>query len=322
MKIDTKYSVITFLRGMVMGIAEVIPGVSGSTMALIMGIYDTFIGFLAQISDFVKEIIKLVLMKSTFSDIKKKFFDINFKFGVFLAIGMVFAFGLFAHVISYFIEVYPVYIFAFFFGLVLASLPIPYKEMKNRGIKELVIFLLTFGVIFYLLGASPPTTVTDPSFLLMFVGGFFAISSMLLPGISGSFILLLMGLYGYVIEVVKNATQLKASTEDLLKIMTLGLGIIVGFLVVSKILKFLLKNYNSYLMAFLIGLMMASLRVLWPLNYADEMIVTQNTDVIAIVVGLVGFLIVFLLQRTSVKKEIKKAEKEVEAIEKDIKEKI
>ncbi len=304
---NAKRLIFTFLRGMVMGIAEVIPGVSGSTMALIMGIYDKFIGFLAQISDFVRELVKLILMKTSFSDVKKKFFEIDLRFGVLLGFGMFFAFGLFSHVISYFIEVYPVYIFAFFFGLVLASLPIPAREMKERGVKELAIFLLTFSIIFYLLGVSPPTAVTDPSFLIMFLGGFFAISSMLLPGISGSFILLLMGLYGYVIEVVKDATKLQASTEDLLKVMTLGFGIIMGFLIVSKILKYLLKNYHSYLMAFLIGLMMASLRVLWPLNYADEMIITHNTDIIAFVVGAIGFAIVLLLQKTSIKKDTKES---------------
>ena len=292
-------NIYTFLRGMVMGIAEVIPGVSGSTMALIMGIYDDFIVFLAQISDLVREGFKFLIKKSTFKDLKKEFSKLNLSFGIFLGFGMVVALGIFSHVVSYLMDAYPVYLFAFFFGLVIASMPIPYREMKKKNIEELVLFIISFVLFFLMLGMNPVEVATNPSYLLLFFGGMFAISGMLLPGISGSFILLLLGLYGYIINVVTDLTTLNVSVSDLTNLSVLGFGLVIGFLIVSKILKVLLKDYHSYLMSFLIALMGASLRVLWPLSYTTGVLTTFQILLI-VVFALLGFLVVFSLQRFSV----------------------
>jgi len=293
-------NIYTFLRGMVMGIAEVIPGVSGSTMALIMGIYDDFIGFLAEISDFIRSIISFILRKKSFKELKKEFFDIDLKFGALLGIGMVVALGIFSHVVSFLMDAYPMYLFAFFFGLVVASMPIPYKEMKKRNIEELILFLLSFVSFFIILGINPVEVATNPSPIILFFGGMFAISGMLLPGISESFILLLLGLYGYIINIVSQLTTFSVSANDLINLMILALGLTVGFLIVSKILKVLLKSHHSYLMAFLMALMGASLRVLWPLNHVGDLTVTTSTLIIASLFCLLGFAIVILLQKFTV----------------------
>ncbi len=292
-------NIYTFLRGMVMGIAEVIPGVSGSTMALIMGIYDDFIGFLSQVSDLVKETLKFIGRKSSFSDIKREWNKMDLGFGIVLGIGMIVALGIFSHLITYFMDSYPIYLFAFFFGLVVASMPIPYKEMKKRNTEEIILFAITFALFFAILGMKPVAIATNPSYLLLFFGGVFAISGMLLPGISGSFILLLLGLYGYIINIVSGLTTFTVTSTELINITVLGLGLIVGFLIVSKLLKILLRDYHSYLMAFLMALMGASLRVLWPFNYADKLLTTNET-ILTIVFGVLGLSIVLLLQKFSV----------------------
>src|SRR5690606_12904632 len=146
-----KFSLVTLFQGFVMGIAEIIPGVSGSTMALIMGIYDDFIFLLDQISQFIKYILKFILRRVSVVEVKKSFLAINFKFGIVLGLGMVLTLAVLSNVITFLLEGYTQYVFAFFFGLVLVSIKIPWKQMSKKGLREFPILFITFVLAFIIL---------------------------------------------------------------------------------------------------------------------------------------------------------------------------
>ena len=247
-----------------MGIAEIIPGVSASTLALIMGIYHNFISLLHQVSTFFKEIVALFIGKSSVKKVKRAFWDINYKFGVFLLAGMLIGLGGFSHIMSFLLENYPQYTFAFFFGLILTSVSIPWMQMERRGFKEVLIVLFTLVIFFFVLGLHPVGEAGRPGLVQLFFGGFIAVCAMVLPGISGSFVLLLLGLYHHVVSLVKDVTNLTAVTQDFLDLAVVFLGIVLGFSLFVRFLNFALHKYHAQLMAFLVGLMLASLRVLWP----------------------------------------------------------
>lgn len=297
----------TFARGIVMGIAEIIPGVSGSTLALLMGIYDDFINFLSGISDFLKEVIKFILFKSSVKDVKSYFFKIKFQFGIPLVFGMAFSLALFSNVITHLLEEYTAYVFAFLFGLVLASIAIPWKEMKSKTIKEFSVMGVTFVIFFIILGLKPIESASNNP-LFLFVSGALAICAMVLPGISGSFILLMLGVYSYVVGLVKDLTRLSISAEGLLNLTLVALGIVVGFSIFVKILKKGLEKYPSIIMAFLIGIMIASLRVLWPFIDVEKSTpsstikllpweVPANQILASLVIIVAAMLIVLLLNK-------------------------
>lgn len=253
-----------------MGIAEVIPGVSGSTIALILGIYDDFINLLHSVSDIVKTVILFIIRKKSFKDVISSIKAVDIKFGIFLGIGMVISIAGFSHIFTFLLDKYPMYVYAFFFGLVISSVLFPFERMKSKGLKELVIFIVSFLVFFIILGIKPVSLTQDPPLLYVFFGGAIAICAMVLPGISGSFILLLLGLYNYIIETVKHLTKFDIEFSQIIMLVTLTLGIGTGFIIFVRILKVALSKFPSELMAFLIALMFASLRVIWPFIDTDS----------------------------------------------------
>lgn len=254
----------TFIKGIFMGIAEIIPGVSSSTIALILNIYTKFIDFLHQLQIFASAVIKFLIRQKDIKTLKKDFLKINFKFGIPLGIGMISAVLAFSHIISYTFDEYPTYTFAFFFGLILASIYFPLIQIKRPSFKVFLISLITLVVFLLILGIKPNDIDNQPSYTYLFFGGSIAICGMVLPGISGSFILLLLGLYDYILEIIKNITSFNVTFDEIRNLIIFSLGIITGFTLFIRLLKYLLKNYNSETMAFLVGLMLASLRVLWP----------------------------------------------------------
>src|SRR5690606_25844130 len=134
----------TILQGFVMGVAEIIPGVSGSTLALAMGIYDEFINLLFSVSEFIKSLFKFITRKISFADLKQSFFNIQFVFGFYLVFGMAIAIALLAGVLSGLLESNRYEVYAFFFGLVLTSIYLPYKEVGGFRLKEILVTVVTF----------------------------------------------------------------------------------------------------------------------------------------------------------------------------------
>lgn len=254
----------TTLQGLIMGIVETIPGVSGSTLALIMGIYDNFIDFLNDLSNIVKTSLYLFIKKSTLKEVFVQIKLANWKFGSFLLLGMVIGVAIFANIMSLLLHHYPNYTLAFFFSLIVSSLIVPWREVKNKT-PQTYLLLIVSAVAFYMfVGLHPVTIHGTPPYWLAFVSGLFAICAMLLPGISGSFILLLMGMYDYVITAVSDFTKLSVNSAQFTTLVLVGIGALIGFITFGRLLKIALKEYRDDLMTVLVGLMIGSLRVLWP----------------------------------------------------------
>ncbi len=279
---------IIFFKGFLMGIAEIIPGVSGSTLALILGIYSQFIDLLYQISNLVKEFCLFVFFKSSLKKLKKTFVKIDIKFAIILFFGMVSAIALFSNIVNYLLEGYQEYVLAFFFGLVLASITIPWGEIKEKGKKEYFIVFLTSIIFFLILSLKPQVFSEAPNLLYFFIGGSLGICAMVLPGVSGSFIFLMLGLYEYIVSFLSNVTKLQFVNSEVYSLFSLALGIFFGFVFFVRFLKYALKNHSNIIFSFLTGIMIASLRVLWVF---DELLISL------FLVSLIGFLVVFFLKK-------------------------
>lgn len=285
----------TFVSGILMGVVELIPGVSGSTIALILGIYDKFIGFIHELSEFAKDTLKLLKKGKGPKTIYKRFKEIDSDFGFILVLGMFTGIGALSHVMSFALEHFPSYTFAFFFSLVLASIRVPFKQVNRNDTLSWVVLGLSAAMFFIVLGLTPASANFSPNPIYLFIGGFFAISAMLLPGISGSFVLLLFGLYDYVISLIKDLTSLNVSTSLFTSLMIVGAGIVMGFLLFVRVIKYALSNFPSQLMAFLTGLMIASLRVLWPFVRGTRKNLTQVSPADVPVNELIVILVIIAI---------------------------
>ncbi len=254
----------TYLQGIAIGIAEIIPGVSGSTVALLLGIYDDFIDLLFQATQLVKVILFTLIGKNSIEDIKKAFFAIRWQFGITLGLGMITSIISLSSFILFILTTYPHLLFAFLIGLTPPTIYIVYKQIDKLTLKNIAIaFITTVLVLGIFLVGDREANVTNPHPLYLFFGGIAGISAMVLPGISGSFILLILGLYSFVIGLVASAKNgLSMSEITSLIIFISGLG--AGLLTTVRLIKWAFEHVRNELMSFLLGLMIASAYVLWP----------------------------------------------------------
>lgn len=280
-----------------MGVAEIIPGVSGSTLALAMGIYDEFINLLFSVSEFVKSFFKFLTRKLNFQDLKKSFFDIHLKFGLFLGIGMVTAIALLAGILSGLLETNRYEVYAFFFGLVLTSIYLPYKEIGGYRLREVIVTVVTFVVFFVVFNISSISFDTLPNPLYFLLAGMLAISAMVLPGVSGSFVMVLLGVYDFILSFIKKILNLSITGNELVALLFFTAGVALGFIFFVRLLKYTLKHYSSTVFAFLVGIMFASLKVLWPFD-------SNNSSALALALlialgGSVTFLIMWVSNQSN-----------------------
>lgn len=234
-------------KGMAMGAADVVPGVSGGTIAFITGIYDRLLNALKSVNPSLFK----VLGNEGISGVWQR---IDGTFLVCLFGGVLTSILLFAHAITWLLATYPEMLWAFFFGLILVSGLHMIRQVHRWSVATILTLLA--GVVFaYGVGVLTPSSL-EPEPLTLFFAGAVAICAMILPGISGSFILLMMGLYGPVIDAVKNL--------DFSVLMVFGLGCIGGLLSFSHVLSWLLKKHRDLAIALLTGLMLGALGKVWP----------------------------------------------------------
>lgn len=243
-----KNYLIVFLKGIGMGAADAVPGVSGGTIAFISGIYEELISSIGQI-DF--SLIK-VWKKQGFAAMWKK---MNANFLIALLLGIGFSIFTLMHLANYMLENHPIIIWSFFFGLVLASIWYVSKEIKNWHLGSVLILILGAAVAYYLTTLSASGSAEHSNFFL-FLSGAIAVIAMILPGISGAYILVLLGAYQ---EITQAVTDL-----DFKKIFFVAVGIVVGLLSFSKILKWLFAKYETLTLAALTGFIIGSLNKIWP----------------------------------------------------------
>jgi putative membrane protein len=236
-----------FLRGMLMGAADIVPGVSGGTMAFITGIYDTLIDSIRAIdAAFVRMLVKM--------DIRGAWEHVNGGFLLALLLGIATSIFSLARLISWILAHYPVPLWAFFFGLILASALVLLRQVGRWNAGRVLSLLVGVGVALAI-GLSPVVGF-DGGMAGVFLAGFLAICAMILPGISGSFILVLLGMYGTVLAAVKSL--------DLFFLAVFAAGAAGGLLCFSRLLYWLLHRYHQGTMALLTGFLFGSLVVVWP----------------------------------------------------------
>ncbi|GHD07467.1 DUF368 domain-containing protein [Halioglobus japonicus] len=236
-----------YLRGILMGAADIVPGVSGGTMAFITGIYDDLLGAIRAVDlEFARKVLKL--------DIRGAWEHINGGFLLALLLGIVTAVATLAQLLSWVLEYHPVPLWAFFFGLILASSLVLLKQVPAWNTGRLV--CLAAGIAVAVTIALAPMVNLDFGLPGVFLAGFLAICAMILPGISGSFILVLIGMYGPTLLAVKSL--------DLAYLAVLATGAVFGLMVFSRLLHWLLQRFHEATMALLTGFLFGSLLVVWP----------------------------------------------------------
>ena len=243
---STSYLILA-IKGFLMGAANVVPGVSGGTMALILGIYEELI---QAIRSFNLRFLRLFVMLR----IKEAISSLAWPFLLPVAVGVLAATLSLAQLLSWLLFTYPIMVWSFFFGLVLSSVFSVGRFVKTWRISTFIAIGLGGVGAYFLFGMIPVATPEASWFL--FLCGFLAICAMILPGISGAYILVLLGKYHFTLEAVNN--------RDIGTLFILTLGAAVGLLSFVRVLSWLLKRYHDLTMAVLIGLMLGSLRRIWP----------------------------------------------------------
>lgn len=266
---DIKKYLLTSVKGACMGAADVIPGVSGGTIAFIMGIYDEFVGSIASID---AESVKMVF-KGRFRDFWK---HINGNFLLSLVIGIGVSVVAIAGMMQMLLRDYPIQTWAFFFGLIVASSIFIIKGISGWKLREGGLLALGIALGAVICTLSPTNTPDDLWFI--FLSGALAICAMILPGISGSFILLILGKYEYIMERI---TELTSGTDVGSNLLILGVfmfGAVVGILGFSKLLRWVLSKWNKETLIILAGFIIGSLVKVWPWSNTEAIIRSQFPD--------------------------------------------
>jgi putative membrane protein len=242
-----KNQILTYLRGIAMGGADVVPGVSGGTVAFITGIYTEL---LDSIKAFDLDAIKL-LFRFQLKDFWKK---INGSFLLPLFLGILTSLLTLSRIIKHLLATEPISLWSFFFGLIIVSSILVLREIKKWKASILIPLLIGIGIAYWITVTSPAETTE--AFWFIFLSGCIAICAMILPGISGAFILLILGKYEFIINAV--------TERDFLVIGVFALGCLVGILSFARIVSWLLKHYHDIAVTLLSGFMIGSLNKVWP----------------------------------------------------------
>ena len=284
-----------------MGIVEIIPGVSGGTMALVLGIYGKMIkGINATFGWAGHWLRRLFLGKNAGVNHD---FSPPFAFLTLVVTGMVASLLAGSHLITKLLSTAPGPTYAFFFGLVLASVATPWRLMERHGPAEVTVILLASAVSFLANGLRT-AEVLAPTLPFLLVSGVVAVAVLMLPGVSGSFVLLALGSYGYLIERVRGLTAGEIS-ESVLPLAVFGIGVILGLATATRFISWLLTRHRSLTLAALSGLMLGSLRALMPF-YQDGQtvplreVLTQEVEITPIAIAAVaGVGVVVVLSRVA-----------------------
>jgi len=257
-----KEKLMIVVKGFIMGIANIIPGVSGGTLALILGIYERFIG---AISNFFKD------------------FKSNLKFLALVFIGMGLALVTLSNAIDYSYNNFPIPTTMFFMGLVIGGIPMLYGKVKGKKEKKEVsswiIFALTFGLVIFMalsdkiFGAATAVDFSNMNawgYILLFGVGAIAAATMIIPGVSGSLVLMLLGYYYPIINLITELTKFNNLFSNLIIAVVFGLGILVGIVLISKLIEFLLAKYEKKTYFGVLGFIIASVIAI-PISVNNEL---------------------------------------------------
>jgi putative membrane protein len=268
------------IKGFLMGTADIIPGVSGGTIALITGIYSRLLAAIASINlSFLRSLLSLRFRQALHT--AHLDFLLPLAAGVFIAILST------SRILSFLLQEHRIAILAFFLGLISASVPLVGKWVCPWRIKEVFGFCLGALGTYFLVGGMP--AVTPNVWWFVFLSGMLAICAMILPGISGAFILLLLGKYEYILSLLHNPFVF----SNLVAILIFCLGCVCGLLIFSRILGYLLDYYSNLTLSILTGVLAGSLRKIWPWKevlkskaVGDKVIVLQEKNILPEIIDI------------------------------------
>lgn len=273
-----KDKIIFGIKGFFIGIANIIPGVSGGTLAITLGIYEELI---SAISHFFSKLID------------------NIKFLTPVVIGALLSIILGSKVISYSLENYPLPTIMFFTGLILGGLPMLYKKVKNDiKIPYIAIFILTFAFVISLTllktgGEVTLSNLVVLDYIKLFLVGMIAAATMIIPGISGSFMLMVMGYYEPIINTINSLTTFDNIVRDMLILIPFGIGVLIGIVLIAKIIEFLFKKFEVPTYFGIIGFVLASL--IGVFTGTEGLTFTIIPFIIGVILFLVGFVVAYKL---------------------------
>jgi len=268
-----KKNIILVIKGMIIGLANVIPGVSGGTLMITLGIYE-------QVIDTISHLL------SNFKN--------NLKFIIPLGIGVVLSLLLFSKIIGISLEKYPFATTLFFLGLIIGGIPLIIKNLnKNKDSKKISNYIIAFIsfafiIIFAMFKTGNDVNLSNLSFLnltTLFIVGIIASATMVIPGISGSFVLMLLGYYKPIIDTVRNITNFNLLTHNIIVLGTFGIGILIGIILVSKLIELLLKKFETKTYYAVFGFVLAScIAIIKPLF-------SLKISILEIIIGIILFII-------------------------------
>ena len=283
-----------YFKGMAMGIADAFPGISGGTMALILGVYKELVNSIS--------IINFSLFKTLKKEGLKEFWKkLNGTFLVILFSGIISSLVVFMNLASFLIDNFPILIWSFFLGLVSASIYIILKPTdlfdfnnKNKHILKNWFLLISSFYVSYLLTSLPEINNLNENILFIFFAGFIASCAMILPGISGSYILVILGLYKTMSKALINI--------ELDKIIIFGFGVILGLTSFSKVVKWGFDKFPNKILIMMTGLIIGSIHKLWPWKLNEINVLPKNYSeynylLESIVLFIIGFFLIFLLEK-------------------------
>lgn len=292
------------LKGMAMGAADVVPGVSGGTIAFISGIYEELITSINTINLSLFPILRKEGFKAFWSKINGNFLVALFS-GIFISVLSL------AKFLSWLLENHSILLWSFFFGLVLASIFFVGKEITKWTIGAVIMFLIGAAAAYFITELPPNENVESLPYL--FLSGALAVCAMILPGISGAFILVLLGSYKTILDAVHE--------KDLKIVITVALGAVFGLLSFARLLKWMFSHYKNITLSLLTGFILGSLNKIWPWKkvletkiFGDKTIVIDEVNIwpsafegdnqliLAIILALIGFSLIFILERLASKK--------------------
>ena len=278
---NTSDYITLFFKGIFMGIADAMPGISGGTIALLLGIYEELIESISEL--------KISLFSKLINKGFKSFWEkLNGNFLLVLVSGIGISLISFVKISASFLESFPLFIWSFFLGLIFATVYVIYKLINQWH--NLNFFFLIISIIFSIFLSSFSAYDTDEiSLLYILFSGIIASSAMILPGISGSLILVILGVYTYLIKALDNL--------ELIIIFTFISGAIIGLLGFSKILKYLFNNHRDATYTIMLGLVIGSIENVWPWNKSFSTELSNLNLFLSISLVILGFVIVILLEK-------------------------
>ena len=272
---------ILFFKGVFMGIADAMPGISGGTIALLVGIYEELVNTISRLNLHIISEFKI----RDFNSFWKK---INGNFLITLILGISISLISFVKVSASLLENYPLFVWSFFLGLIFATIYVIFKLINKWYLANFII--LFFCIFFSVYISSFTVDVTNEiSLPYIFISGIIASSAMILPGISGSLVLVILGVYTYMIKSLDNL--------ELVVIFTFIFGSLIGLLSFSKILKYLFKNYRDLTYTIMLGLVIGSIEKAWPWNKELAVEISNLNMFFSISLVIFGLIIVLLVER-------------------------